>query len=132
MSCENSCPTFTLAGTTYTIYLTKPILGGADNRLSKYLSRFSFWSENYAVHDEGIESQPLMLSGTESSCSIGDTTTIFEHINEMVDNHEEITISGLGDCYDAVYIIKRFAYRNIKKTVYGFSWDITLEKVRDS
>lgn len=130
MSCENSCPTFTLAGTTYTIYLHKPQL--PDNRLSKFLSRFSFWSENYAVHDEGIEGQPLMISGIESSCSIGDTTTEFEKINEMADNHEEITISGLGDCYDAVYVIKKFGYRNIKKTVYGFEWAMTLEKVRDS
>lgn len=130
MSCINSCPTFTLTGTTYTVYLHKPQL--PDNRLSKFLARFSFWSENYAVHDEDIEGQPLMFSGIESSCSIGDTTTIFAQINEMANNHEEITISGLGDCYDAVYVIKRFSYRNIKKTVYGFSWDMTLEKVRDS
>ncbi|MFX1588580.1 MAG: hypothetical protein ACFFC1_10520 [Promethearchaeota archaeon] len=132
MSCTNSCPTFTLAGTTYTVYLTKPIPDGADNRLSKFLTRFSFWSENYDVHDEGIEGQPLMLSGIESSCSIGDTTIEFEKINYLMDEHEEITISGLGDCYNAVYVIKRFSYRNIKKTVYGFAWDLTLEKVRDS
>jgi hypothetical protein len=130
MSCANSCPTFTLAGTSYTVYLHKPLL--PDNRLSKFLVRFSFWSENYAVHDEGIEGQPLMLSGTESSCSIGDTTAEFKKIDEMMTLHEEITISGLGDCYDAVYVIKKFTYNNIKKTVYGFAWSMTLEKVRDS
>jgi hypothetical protein len=56
-------------------------------------------------------------------------TNKFRFIDEMRDNNEEITISGLGDCMDAVYVIKRFHYMTV--TPRAYEWTLVLEKVRD-
>ena len=56
----------------------------------------------------------------------------FIHLHEIMDNHEEVTISGLGDCMDAVYIIKDLKVDTISKYgINALSWSLTLEKVRD-
>ena len=132
MTCE-SCATFTLASESYTIYLQKPLWGGEDNKISKDIQRFNLWSSAYRVHDEGINTQPLSLRGIESACDasgFSDISNSMRDILIMADDNEEITISGLGDCMDAVYIIKRFMYRTY--TPLSFEWNMVLEKVRDS
>lgn len=142
-----SCNTFSIAGDIYTVDLKMPHYNGEDNKISKDINRFNFWSGNYDVNDDGINSQPLVLTGVEfASCDheyvglcFGECapfnlyfnmkfTNKFRFIMEMSDNNEEVTISGLGDCMDAVYIIKHFSYKTV--TPRACSWRMTLEKVR--
>lgn len=148
MSGCGSCPTFSLVSETYTVYLKMPQPNGEDNSISKDISRFNFWSGSYSIHDDGINNQPLTLRGIEfaacdeeyaGACFEGGGlcfpiyfnskfTNKFRFIMEMSDNNEEVTISGLGDCMDAVYIIKHFRFETL--TPRSRSWTMALEKVR--
>ena len=99
---------FTIISNCYTIELDAPIWEGEDNKINKQLNQFQFWTDNYAVHDVGIESQPLILTGIESvhDETTADMHTRFIQLHEIMDNHEEVTISDLGNCMDGVYIRK--------------------------
>lgn len=146
MTSCGDCNTFEIIGTTQTITLMMPIYNGEDNRISKNINRFNFWSGNYNVHDDGIEAQPLVLNGVDFRCegnygmcfaggqicfdlcfNMGHTDK-FIVLMDMSDNNEEVTISGLGDCMDAVYVIRNFSFKTIAPLAY--SWSMTLEKVR--
>ena len=149
---ENSCATFTLTSDCYTVYLHKPEWNSAHNKIAKNLQRFSFWTENYKVHDQDIDNQPLVLTGTESwegikksgicapFCAplcvrilLPEFYSHFRHLHEIMDNHEEITISGLGECIDAVYVIKDLKIDTIPGSgLTALKWTMTLEKVRNS
>lgn len=143
------CESFTLTSACHTVSLNMPIWGGEDKKINKSLARFQFWTDNYAVHDTGIESQPLILNGIDVSCGEAgfcfplcfpmDTAMRFDaawinkfiYIHEMADNHEEVTITGLGQCIDAVYIIKDFRLDTIPMHgISALSWSLTLELVR--
>lgn len=54
----------------------------------------------------------------------------FETLNDMMDNHEEITINELGDCINGVYIISDFTYSTVKGTPGLFAWSLSLKLVR--
>lgn len=145
--CESSCATFSIIGSSYTIYLFKPKWGGVDYNLGKELQSFNFWSGNFNIHDKGIDSEPMTLAGTEfvpPGCVYGAFcippcippclsevfTNKFIHLREMANKNEEVTISGLGNCIDAVYVIKSFGTKTLRAPV-ARSWVLTLEYVRD-
>lgn len=142
-----SCNTFSIVGDSHTVELKMPFPNGESNKITKDIQRFNFWSGNYAVHDNGINSQPLVLQGIESAscdkeyigmCFEGGAcfnlyfnmkfTNKFRFIMEMSNDNEEVTITELGDCMNAVYVIKNFTYTTINPRAY--SWTMTLEKVR--
>jgi len=146
--CDN-CDTFLVEGESYSVYLTAPIWGGEDNKISKDIDRKSFWSGNYDVNDNGIVTQPLVLRGFETAecdtelCGIAfeggayfslyfnmGFTNKMRFMIEMADNNEEVTISGLGDCMDGVYIIKTFHYNTVIGAINTYAWNMTLEKVK--
>jgi len=151
MTCDGeSCNTFKMESDTHTIALTKPFYNSIDNRTNKDIDRFSFEMGGYDVVDKGIEGQPLILKGIEKvpesekdiacfSCGglcftfcfaqTGVWVLKFQYILEIANNNEEVTISGLGDCIDAVYIIKGFRYETV--SYWARSWTLVLEKVRD-
>ena len=132
--------TFSIIGETYTVILRKPHPNSVDRKLNKNINRFNFWSGNYRVHDDGIQNQPLTLQGIEIEEYAGCFPLCFpicfrmtlanklEFILDMSNNNEEVTISGLGNCVDAVYIIKRFSFETL--TPSARSWTMQLEKVR--
>ena len=131
--------TFTLQSDTYTVYLSKPQWRGEDNKLNKNITIFDFWDNDFETVDIDISSQPLRLVGLErdefSFCfpacfPFGHSSieTKFENIDEMMNNHEEVTISGLGDEYDGTYIIKDFRFETLDKGRGYFIWELVLEK----
>ena len=147
MSDCGSCATFSIIGETYTVYLKMPHYNNEDRKLNKNLNSFHFWDNDYSVHDDGIKSQPLILKGVEfASCDeeyvglcLGESacfnlcfnmkfTNKFRFLMDMSNDNEEVTISGLGDCMDAVYVIKHFGFKTL--TPRSRSWTMTLEKVR--
>jgi len=132
MTCEISCATFTITGDSYTVYLTKPIWAGEDDKIIKDIDKKSFWSGNYEVDDKGIRSQPLVLRGIEATCTFdSDFTDKMQQMIEMSNDNEEVTISGLDTYMDGVYVIRGFAFNTIKRVVNAYAWTLTLEKVRD-
>lgn len=146
--CDCSCDTFIITGSSYTITLFKPQWGGEQYALRKELQAFNFWSTNFSIHDKGIDSEPIILAGVETigkgDCSYGIFcippciplcltqvfTDKFIHMREMANNNEEVEISGLGTCIDAVYIIRSFNTKTLKAPL-SRSWVLTLEYVRD-
>ena len=134
--CKSSCATFSIIGDSYSVFFDKPVWGGEQYNLQKDLQAFNFWSGNFSIHDKGINSEPIVLSGVEigsSACGCDHNCFIakFVNIRTMARNNEEITISGLGNCIDAVYIIKSFSTKTMhKKDARG--WSLTLEYVRDA
>ena len=133
--CESSCATFSILGDSYSVYFAKPIWGGEQYNLQKDLQSFNFWSGNFSIHDKGINSEPIILSGVEigdadCGCDHACFTAKFVNMRAMARNNEEVTISGLGDCIDAVYIIKSFGTKTMRKPD-ARGWTLTLEYVRD-
>lgn len=147
---------FLITGTSYTVELQMPSWGGCeDGKIKKILDAFEFWSKNYDIHDDGIDGQPISLCGIEIRkeqtyegeveacfplcfplcfpiCGDNDFYNKFKHIWIMMDRHEEVEITGLGDCYDAVYIIKNFNFHTTPKHgKYHLTWNMILEKKRD-
>lgn len=127
-----SCDVFTISSESHpTIHLSHPRFGdGIDRQLSKELQSFNFWSDNWAVHDNGVESEPLTLIGEEWMLPTGDMHIMmakFDDINDLMNKHEEVAVSGLGDCVDGYYYIKDFSYDTIKGSPYGKAWRLQLE-----
>lgn len=124
-----ACNTFTISGTTDTITLMQPIPSGANDAIKKHIDRTSFWSGNYEIDDDGIATQPLRLQGIETDESEVTLADKMRAILDMADDNEEVTIAGLGDCLDGVYVIKQFGYATVRGAIKTYAWSITLEKV---
>lgn len=142
--CPN-CETFTIQGEEETVYLYKPQWGGENYKLNKQLDSFDFWLGHYSLVDRGINNEPITLAGIEAAClsDLGFCIPIcipicanerflhkFDDISNMMLNHEEVTISGLGDCVDAVYIIVNFTIRSAGAPN-AYEWTMVLEYKRD-
>lgn len=128
----SSCETFTITGSTHAITLTKPSWNGENNSTNRLLDSFNFWSDNYAIHDGGVESKPLILTGIEIATTTDTLFDVFKFLNETMDLHEQIKIDDLNDCINAIYIIKDLSVDTIPRYgKYALSWRMTLEKVRD-
>lgn len=146
MSECGSCPTFSIIGESRTVFMRTPEPNGEDNKITKGIQRFNFWSGGYKIHDKGTDTQPLVLRGTETGHCADDGGICFDEdlcfpicfnmplmnrfkfLMNMSDDNEEVTISGLGDCMNATYVIKHFNYTTDAPRAY--SWTMTLEKVR--
>lgn len=127
---------FQLHSNLYTLYMPMPEYGGEKGTLNNDIKLFDFWMGERDTDNIGINSEPVILNGTIQACTNdedAEMTSIavkFLCIHEMMDNHNEVTITGLGDCYDAVYIIKNFRYGTIRGSPYAYTWQLTLEYVR--
>lgn len=124
-----TCNTFTISSATDTVTLIQPIPLGADDAIKKHIDRTAFWSGNYVIDDDGIATQPLRLQGIETDVSQVTLTDKMRAILDMADDNEEVTIAGLGDCLDGVYVIKQFTYTTVRGAIKTYAWNITLEKV---
>jgi hypothetical protein len=102
-----------------------PDWDGEKRSISKDIAVFNFWTDDIDAVDKGINNEPLHINGT-----ITDTSNI-QAIHNAMDNNAEIRITGLGDCYDAVYVIVSFSYSTLKGTATGISWEMELQRVRD-
>ncbi len=145
MAC--SCGTFTIAGTNATIFLNKPYWDSANQSISNKIDIFDFWNDDRSTVNQGINNQPLNLKGMEQAdcgdnsgwsppicfplCFSGCMSKKFDLINDMIDNHEAVIITGLKACLNGVYIIKRFSFRYVESSVVGYEWNLLLARKRD-
>jgi len=138
--------TFTITSDTYTLKFNLPEYGGATRTLTKDLALFNFWVGDISVIDKGIGDEPLVLGGIELNsiaselcfpacfpiCFDSGLCTKFIKVWDIQNDGEEITISGLGDTLDGVYVIRSFDFETIKGTNLGFAWRFELEWVRSA
>jgi hypothetical protein len=141
-----SCATFTLESTSYTIYLNKPNYGnGHDASINNQVDVFNFWDKALDIVPRGLDTEPLSLGGYEILCGdnigicfpicfpicfAGPLSTKFENINALMDDHEEVTISGLGDSVDGVYVIQNFEFGTVRGSPNALWWRLSLQYVR--
>lgn len=123
------CPKqrFYITSSTVTISLDMPQWGGENRLINKNIDIINFWTDDLETIDKDKNSEPLILSGIETG---GNLSTKFENIWEIQNSHEEVTVTGLGNCIDGIYIIKSFHFETIPKNIYYFRWTMTLEFVR--
>lgn len=141
-----SCATFTLESDTTIVYLTKPEPNEEINKTAHDIKIFDFWDESFDTTSNSIQGQPLTISGTEiiggdneglcfpicfPVCFSSPLCKKFSDIWAMSNNHDEVTITGLGDCMDGVYIIENFTFNTIKGYPFALKWELTLEFVRE-
>lgn len=131
-----SCNVFTIASESHpTIHLSPPrFRDGEQWQISKDIKRFGFWSETWAIHDNGIAKEPLSLVGWEWIDDNGDLDIFhakFTDIHDIMNKHEEVAISGLGDCLDGYYIIKSFRFKTVKGAPRIREWRLELEFKRE-
>lgn len=143
--------TFIMTSTSYTLTFNLPEYGGATRTLDKNLDLFNFWVGSLSVADKGIGNEPLVLGGIETWEQVesglcfpicfdnfcfgaGGGNAVLsvkvENVWDLKNNGEEVTITGLGDTLDGVYVIRNFEWRTIKGTPYAFAWRFELEFVR--
>lgn len=139
------CNQFVLTSASHTIEFNLPNYGDVDGSLSKSITKFGFWSEHYRIHDEGIAGQPVTITGIEyipgintrcfplcfTFCFYVTPIEKFVMMDEIMDAHEEVTITGVGDCFDAVYIIVDFRVENVDRSPGAYRWTLSLEKKRE-
>lgn len=123
---------FKITTNTFELYMPMPRINGIKVDLSKNLALFNFWSENIAVDDRGKDSEPLTLDGQfyVDVYSRDSISGKLEVLHDIANEDEEITISGLHDIVDGVYIIKSISFNNMTNTTDGFNWTLQLELVR--
>lgn len=131
------CPTFTLHGTSTAILFPKPEWANPNNEIGKNVSLFNFKSGDLDTVDRGISAQPLTLGGTICICpsvnwkNYAVMTTWLDSIKDAMNNGERFTINELGDCLNGVYVIGDFVFNTLKGTSDGFTWSLSLERIKD-
>lgn len=142
-NCDSNCGTFRVKGESYDLYWNVPeFRTGVDSAITKNLNRFNFWSGNYKIYTPDTAEQPLTLKGIEYYRCESEVTDTgynlwdnfyckFYYVQKMADDNENIQIYGLGDCIDAVYVIKTFRYRTVKGAAACLYYEFILEKVRE-
>lgn len=141
-----STATFTITGTSYTLYWTVPTPLGESGTIDKGIETFDFWDGSFDTDDKGLNNNTLHLEGIMEICGDNEGVcfpicfpmcfsnafaTKVKKIWTMMKRNEEITISGLGDCIDAVYLIQSFKIGTIKGNNTSYTYVFILEKVRD-
>ena len=109
-----------------------PIWDGENREINKNLNIINFWTDELEALDKGKQSEPLHLVGIETGKAT-DTYSIvtkFQNVWDMINNHEEVTIAGLGTCMNGVYIIKNFSFETVPGSRVAFKWTLILEFVR--
>lgn len=143
-----SCCTFTIESSTTVVYLTQPNWMGEDDTVSKSIKVFDFWLEGaISAVDTGKDTEPLRLTGVERVC--GDNEGLcfpmcfplcfskplgikFRNIWAIQNAGDEVTISGLGSCVNAVFIIRNFHFNTIPNVPAAYEWSFDLEYKRSS
>ena len=149
------CKVFTFSPSVSTdFYVPVPQWNNVNGSVSKDITVFNMWEGELETVDRGLNSQPVVLRGVWQTCgewSYASDGACFpmcfpicfnaggerglsvrvQKIWDIMDDGEEITISDLETCINAVYVVKNFSFDTIKGTKKAFAYSFVLEKVRD-
>jgi hypothetical protein len=131
---DTTRPTFTITGDSYTLYFTLPEWKGPTSQFSNAIARFDFWESTYDVEHIGKETETYTLTGVEytdlSSATDGDREVyycLFGLLDEMVNNGEELVVSGIDECIDDTYVVRRFHWETVPRHPFAVRWILELE-----
>lgn len=132
-----SVPTFALTSASTVIYLPLPERAAPMRKLAIAMEVINFWSGNIDVLDRDINRRQFSLHGKDAHYLIDKyTQNTFEaklrDIWTLSESDENITISGLGESLNGVYLIKKFTYNTLKKYPGVWTWTMDLELVEDT
>lgn len=105
--------------------LHKPYPNDANGALSFSGQNFNFRSGHYASYIDEISDEGLTLNGYEDDSAM----VKFVELGTIADAGYEVTITGLHDEYNGVYIIQSISYNPIGLDVFNYS--ISLRFVRE-
>lgn len=118
--------TYTITTNTTSVTLSTPALLG--HTITEKISNNLFPDGTDEQTDMGKSSDVLKFSGLITS----DVYASAASINTMMDDKEIVTITGLPDSnLNTDYMIKSFNYKTQGGTVSMYSYDISLERMRD-
>jgi len=128
--------TFIMTFETSTVTLSMPNWGGESMSVDKEISLFEFWDDTLDTVDRGLNKEPLVIEGVEvigdSYATVGNLDTMLANLQRSLNDGEEVTISGLDDVHDGVYIVSAFSWDTIRYSNIAYKWKFTLEYVRES
>lgn len=143
-----SCPTFTLTTSTGTdYYLPKPLWNNARNNLDLNIRIFDFWDDTFDTTYDGINQEPLIIAGIIPicgqyeglcfpicfpACFSSPLSNLIANIWTVQNEHLELTISGLGECLNGVYVLQSFNTRTVRGSELAIAYRMTLQRVRDT
>jgi hypothetical protein len=107
------------------VCLHKPYPNDANGALSFSGQNFNFRSGHYASYIDEISDEGFTLSGYEDDSAMAK----FVELGGVADDGLEVTITGLHDEYNGVYIIQSISYNPIGLDVFDYS--ISLRFVRE-
>lgn len=122
---------FSLITDTYNLYLPLPMWGAPNKKLTKDITLFNFKTFAIEVVDKGINSEPTNLQG-HFVVGVYTRNTIsgkYEILVDIMNNNKKITISGINDYLDGIFVIKSWKLRSIPGSPKGFIWVLALEYV---
>jgi len=124
-----TCDTFVITSESYTLTFNSPDYNNKDGQLRNNIDVFNFVTGDVNALNKGLDSDNLVLSGKEfAETEFTSIINKFADMDSIMENHEEIVISSLGDCFDGTYVIENFNYVISYKDYMAFHWVMTLEK----
>jgi len=118
---------YTITGMSSSVTLSDPtsISIGVVKKVENYV----FADGTDSQLDRGKSSNYITISGVETSNSRGKMNTL----NTMMDNQEDVTITGLPDSnLNSDYLIRSLNFNHIPGTIDVYRYTISLERLYDS
>ena len=107
-----------------TIILSDP--NGVDYVTSRRVRNYVFDDGTDVQVDVGKQNEGIILHGTETS----DAVNKMYWVNQVMDNQEEVTLSGMTDTHlDADYLISNVDYSQKMGWIERYDWSISFERV---
>ena len=141
------CNTFTMSPSVSSDFSVPiPLWDNIRGGLSKDIQLFNMWTEELETVDKGMNSQNISLMGIWPicgewsglcfpicfpACFSRPLSNRIRKIHDIMNDGEEITITDLDGCINAVYVIRNFEFDTIKGTNGAYKYMFEMEKVRD-
>ena len=117
-----------------------PDWGDINGKIVKDLQKFNFWSGGFKVYDAGLSGKSVSITGTEylpenpacfplcfPFCFCKTPIQKFIKLDYMLDRPCIFKIEGIGECFDAYYVIRSFKFDTIPRSRGGYQWTLDLE-----
>lgn len=124
-----TCTLITITSDSYTIQIPMPTWNNVDGKIDNSVDVLNFYEdEDFFNAYMGLNTEPVILRGRMLISDITDEAMI-TNIWGIMDNDEEVDITGIGDCIDDRYIIINYRLDAVEDVYHVFDYTILLERV---
>lgn len=124
-----TCTLITITSDSYTIQIPMPTWNNVDGKIDNSVDVLNFYEdEDFFNAYRGLNTEPVILRGRMLISDITDEAMI-TNIWGIMDNDEEVDITGIGDCIDDRYIIINYRLDAVEDVYHVFDYTILLERV---